>query len=52
MNSWDRTAPGTRAFMKTVVGRLQEIRLRWHVFCDWVRNLPYGRELILAKEEE
>lgn len=24
----------------------------WHVFCDWVRNLPYGRELILAKEEE
>lgn len=98
--SCDRMTPETRAFMETVVGRLEEIRLKyletksredwydliqllpssynqmrtcslnyetlmniyyarrshkleeWHVFCDWVRNLPYGRELILAKEEE
>lgn len=24
----------------------------WHVFCDWVRTLPYARELILGESEE
>ena len=24
----------------------------WHTFCDWIRTLPYGRELILAEEEK
>lgn len=24
----------------------------WHVFCDWVRTLPYARTLILGEEEE
>lgn len=23
----------------------------WHVFCDWIEKLPYGRELIIADEE-
>ncbi len=23
----------------------------WHTFCDWIRELPYGRELIIAEEE-
>ena len=23
----------------------------WHAFCDWVRSLPYARELILAEED-
>ena len=24
----------------------------WHTFCDWIRTLPYAKELILAEEEE
>lgn len=24
----------------------------WHEFCDWIAALPYGRELIIAAEEE
>ena len=24
----------------------------WHVFCDWVRTLPYARELILGEQED
>ena len=24
----------------------------WHTFCDWIASLPYGRELIIAEEEE
>jgi len=24
----------------------------WHVFCDWVKTLPYAKELILFGEEE
>lgn len=22
----------------------------WHTFCDWIKELPYGRELIIAEE--
>lgn len=24
----------------------------WHTFCDWIRDLPYAKELILAEETE
>ena len=24
----------------------------WHTFCDWIKSLPYAKELILAEEEE
>lgn len=24
----------------------------WHVFCDWIRSLPYAKELIIGKEEQ
>ena len=24
----------------------------WHTFCDWIKTLPYAKELILADEEE
>lgn len=24
----------------------------WHIFCDWIKTLPYGEELIVAKQEE
>ena len=24
----------------------------WHTFCDWIRSLPYGPELIIAEEAE
>ena len=24
----------------------------WHVFCDWVKTLPYAEDMILVKEEE
>jgi len=24
----------------------------WHTFCDWIKTLPYGEELIVAKQEE
>lgn len=24
----------------------------WHVFCDWIKTLPYAKELILAEPEE
>ena len=24
----------------------------WHTFCDWIKTLPYAKELILAEEEE
>ena len=27
--------------------KLQE----WHVFCDWVENLPYAQQLILVKKD-
>lgn len=27
--------------------KLQE----WHTFCDWIKTLPYAKELILAEEE-
>lgn len=98
--SCDHMTPETRAFMETVVEKLEEIRLRyletkskedwydmiqllpssynqmrtctlnyetlvniyyarknhklqeWHTFCDWIASLPYGRELIIAEEEE
>lgn len=23
----------------------------WHVFCDWVKSLPYAKELIIGEEE-
>ena len=23
----------------------------WHTFCDWIKTLPYAKELILAEEE-
>ncbi len=23
----------------------------WHVFCEWIRNLPYGQELIAAEDD-
>ena len=26
--------------------KLQE----WHTFCDWIKGLPYGKELIIAEE--
>lgn len=26
--------------------------VEWHTFCDWIAALPYGRELILAEDEE
>lgn len=22
----------------------------WHIFCDWIKNLPYAKELILAEK--
>ncbi|OUQ16085.1 hypothetical protein B5E84_12965 [Lachnoclostridium sp. An14] len=28
--------------------KLQE----WHTFCDWIAELPYGKELIIAEENE
>ena len=28
--------------------KLQE----WHTFCHWIESLPYGKELIIAQEEE
>ena len=28
--------------------KLQE----WHTFCDWIKTLPYAKELILAEEED
>lgn len=24
----------------------------WHTFCDWIKTLPYAKELILAEEDE
>ena len=27
--------------------KLQE----WHTFCDWIKTLPYAKELILAEED-
>lgn len=24
----------------------------WHEFCDWIATLPYGKELIIAEEED
>ena len=98
--SCDHMTPDTLEFMKTVIERLEQIRLRfaaekqkedwydliqllpssynqmrtcslnyetliniyharknhklqeWHTFCDWIASLPYGRELIIAEEEE
>lgn len=26
--------------------------VEWHTFCEWIAALPYGRELILAEDEE
>ena len=96
--SCDHMTDSTKAFMQTVVDRLEEIRLKfletkskedwydmiqllpssynqmrtctfnyetlvniyyarrnhklqeWHTFCDWIRELPYGKELIIAEE--
>ena len=70
--SCDHMTAGTRAFMETVVAKLEEIRLRyletknktliniyyarkdhklaeWHTFCDWIKTLPYGEELIIGE---
>lgn len=22
----------------------------WHVFCDWIRTLPYAREIIIMED--
>ena len=24
----------------------------WHTFCDWIQTLPYGKELIIAEDEQ
>lgn len=24
----------------------------WHTFCDWIKTLPYGAELIIAEQQE
>lgn len=24
----------------------------WHIFCDWIKTLPYGSELIIAEQQE
>lgn len=24
----------------------------WHIFCDWIKTLPYGAELIIAEQQE
>ena len=93
----DHMTAGTRAFMETVIAKLEEIRLRyletknkddwydmiqllpssynqmrtcsfnyetliniyyarkdhklaeWHTFCDWIKTLPYGEELIIGE---
>lgn len=98
--SHDHLTEDGLAFMKTIVARLEEIRLRyketkskedwydliqllpssynqmrtctfnyetlvniyfarrshkleeWHTFCDWVKELPYAKELIIAEEEK
>ena len=95
--SCDHMTAGTRAFMETVIAKLEEIRLRyletknkddwydmiqllpssynqmrtcsfnyetliniyyarkdhklaeWHTFCDWIKTLPYGEELIIGE---
>ena len=95
--SCDHMTAGTRAFMETVVAKLEAIRLRyletknkddwydmiqllpssynqmrtcsfnyetliniyyarkdhklaeWHTFCDWIKTLPYGEELIIGE---
>lgn len=26
--------------------------LEWHVFCDWIKTLPYAEDLILIREEK
>ncbi len=98
--SHDHMTEDTLAFMGTVIGRLEKIRLHyvnegkskedwydliqllpssynqmrtcsfnyetliniyharkthklaeWHTFCDWIKELPYGRELIIGEEE-
>lgn len=96
--SCDHMTDGAKAFMQTVVDKLEETRKRyletkskedwydliqllpssynqmrtcsfnyetliniyharkdhklaeWHVFCDWIRTLPYAKELITAEE--
>ncbi len=95
--SCDHMTDGAKAFMQTVVDKLEETRLRyletkskedwydliqllpssynqmrtcsfnyetliniyyarkdhklaeWHTFCDWIKTLPYGEELIVAE---
>ena len=95
--SCDHMTAGTRAFMETVIAKLEKIRLRylemknkddwydmiqllpssynqmrtcsfnyetliniyyarkdhklaeWHTFCDWIKTLPYGEELIIGE---
>lgn len=38
--------------LKTMYSQRKNHRLpEWHVFCDWVRSLPYS-ELIIGEEEE
>jgi hypothetical protein len=24
----------------------------WHVYCDWIKSLPYAKELIIGEENE
>jgi len=98
--STDHMTPATKAYMETVVGKLEEIRkhyletrskddwydliqllpesynqtrtctlnyetliniyyarkdhklAEWHTYCDWIRSLPYARELILGEKPE
>lgn len=97
--STDHLTADSLAFMKTVVERLEQVRLKymetksredwydliqllpssynqmrtcsfnyetlvniyyarknhklaeWHEFCDWIETLPYGKELIICREE-
>lgn len=98
--SHDHMTEDTLAFMGTIIGRLEQIRLHyvnegkskedwydliqllpssynqmrtcsfsyetliniyyarkthklaeWHTFCGWIKELPYGRELIIAEED-
>jgi hypothetical protein len=98
--SVDHMTPETKAFMQTVIDRLESLRLKyletkdkaywydmiellpesynqtrtctlnyetliniyyarkdhklaeWHTYCDWIRTLPYAKELIIAADGE
>ena len=50
--SCDHMTAGTRAFMETVIAKLEEIRLRYLETKnkdDWIKTLPYGEELIIGE---